>query len=199
MEINSTGVAIIRLDCQGEKQNTLSSDLVDEFGEILQQLETNSDIKSAVLISGKKDSWIAGANIKMIENLTDAAAATEAAGLGQAACDRMAALKKPMVAAIGGSCLGGGLEVALACKFRVATSSPKTVLGVPEVMIGLLPGSGGTQRLPKLVGAASAMTLMLTGQQLKAERAKKMGLVDMLVDPRALERAAVSAAEELAA
>ena len=109
----------------------------------------------------------------MIENLTDATAATEAAGLGQAACDRIAALKKPMVAAIDGSCLGGGLEVALACGFRVATSSPKTVLGVPEVMIGLLPGSGGTQRLPKVVGAASAMTLMLTGQQLKAERAKK--------------------------
>jgi enoyl-CoA hydratase/long-chain 3-hydroxyacyl-CoA dehydrogenase len=175
----------------------------DEFDAILKETETNDKIKASILISGKKDSWIAGANIKMIEKLakSDAQGATDAAGTGQAACDRMAALgkKKPLVAAIDGACLGGGLEVAMACAYRVASSSPKTALGVPEVMIGLLPGSGGTQRLPQIVGAAKSLDLMLTGKQLKAERAKKMGLVDLVVDPAALERTALSAAEQLAA
>ena len=82
-------------------------------------------------------------------------------------------MNKKWIAAIDGACLGGGLEMALSCHHRVATASSKTVLGVPEVMIGLLPGSGGTQRLPKLIGAASALDLMLTGKQLKADRAKK--------------------------
>ena len=158
----------------------------------MKQIEDDAAIKAAVLVSGKKDSWIAGANIKMIEKLTSAEAATEAAHTGQKAFDRIASLqpRKPFVAAIDGACLGGGLEFALACSYRVATSNSKTVLGVPEVMIGLLPGSGGTQRLPKLVGAQAALTLMLQGKQLKADRAKKIGLVDLVVDPAALERVA---------
>jgi len=201
MEVTPSGIAILRLDCQGEKQNTLSDTLVDDFKASLQRFEEDPAIKAAVLISAKKDSWIAGANIKMIEKIaqSDSAAATEAAKMGQDAFDRISNGRKPMVAAIDGACLGGGLELALACSYRVATSSAKTVLGVPEVMIGLLPGSGGTQRLPKLVGAANALDLMLTGKQLKADRAKKLGLVDLVVDPNALERNAVATAEQLAA
>ena len=239
MEVTPSGVAILRLDCQGEKQNTLSEALVvhaarcdddalpaqhfaitpclprvpcacltstlaslcqDDFDACLTRFEEDATIKAAVLISGKKDSWVAGANIKMIEKLTDATAATEAARTGQSAFDRIADFqsKKPMVAAIDGACLGGGLELALACGYRMATSSPKTVLGVPEVMIGLLPGSGGTQRLPRLIGAAAALDLMLTGKQLKADRAKKLGLVDAVVDSHALERSAIATAEQLA-
>lgn len=198
MDVTPNGIAIMRLDCEGEKQNTLSEDLVDEFNSSIERLESDSSIKAAVLISDKKGSWIAGANIKMLEKLTDAEAATGAAKMGQDGFDRIAKLKIPIVAAIDGACLGGGLEAALACSYRIATSSPKTVLGVPEVMIGLLPGSGGTQRLPKLVGTPAALDLMLTGKQLKADRAKKMGLVDLVVDANALERVAVSAAEQLA-
>jgi enoyl-CoA hydratase/long-chain 3-hydroxyacyl-CoA dehydrogenase len=199
-EVTEHGVAIIRIDCEGEKQNSLSMEMIDEFDAGLTRLETDNAIKAAVFISGKKDSWIAGANIKMIEGLTDAKAATDTAGLGQQAMDRIAKLQKskPMVAAIDGACLGGGLEVALSCSYRVATTSPKTVLGLPEVMIGLLPGSGGTQRLPKLVGAAASLDMMLTGKQLKADRAKKMGLIDLVVDPSALERSAISSALQLA-
>ena len=195
------------------------------------RVEEDDAIKGAVLISAKPGSWIAGANIKMLEALESGAAAEEVAGIGQKGMDRIAALqkKKPWVAAIDGAlahlppsalpplrpptrsppppppqlplaplgaCLGGGLEMALACSYRVATASPKTVLGLPEVMLGLLPGSGGTQRLIPLVGAQKGLDLMLTGKQLKADRAKKMGLVDHVVDAHALERSAVATAVE---
>jgi enoyl-CoA hydratase/long-chain 3-hydroxyacyl-CoA dehydrogenase len=112
--------------------------------------------------------------------------------------DRLAKCPRPVVAAINGSCLGGGLEVALACRYRIATSSPKTRLGLPEVQLGLLPGAGGTQRLPKVVGIQQAITLMTTGQQCKPEKAKKLGLVNEVVDPSALQTVAIQAARELA-
>ena len=185
-----------------------------------------------MLISSKPGSFIAGADVKMLEKLSQssAEAMSEMVGAGQQArvptartaphradararrallshrraplqaMDRLEAMgkKKPWVAAIDGPCLGGGLEVALACAHRVASSSSKTVLGVPEVMLGLLPGAGGTQRLPRVVGAATSLDLALTGKQLKAARAKKMGLVDLVVDPAALERTAIATAKEAA-
>lgn len=196
VEVNQQGVAVLRLDCPGEVQNTLSMELIQEFDEVMTRVEEDDAIKGAVLISAKPGSWIAGANIKMLEALESGAAAEEVAGIGQKGMDRIAALqkKKPWVAAIDGACLGGGLEMALACSYRVATASPKTVLGLPEVMLGLLPGSGGTQRLIPLVGAQKGLDLMLTGKQLKADRAKKMGLVDHVVDAHALERSAVATA-----
>lgn len=164
-------------------------------------METDPNIKAAVLISDKKDSWIAGANIKMIESLTTAEAACETAQMGQRVMDRIEAMqsKTPWVAAIDGACLGGGLEVAMSCAHRIVTTSPKTVLGLPEVQLGLLPGSGGTQRLPKLVGMMTALDMMLTGKNIKPPKAKKMGLVDLVVDPAALERNAVLFAEQAAA
>jgi enoyl-CoA hydratase/carnithine racemase len=113
--------------------------------------------------------------------------------------DRLALVKKPVVAAINGACLGGGLEVALACSYRIATSSPKTKLGLPEVMLGLLPGSGGTQRLPRAVGIQEAISLMTQGKSLDAARARKAGLVHEVVDPHALEAVALQAAAELVA
>jgi enoyl-CoA hydratase/long-chain 3-hydroxyacyl-CoA dehydrogenase len=113
--------------------------------------------------------------------------------------DRLAASGRPVVAAINGNCLGGGLETALACTYRIATTSPKTVLGVPEVMLGILPGAGGTQRLPRKVGIQKALDLALTGRMIKADRARKMGLVDQVVDPYALEHSAIQAVKDLAA
>ncbi|XP_049614019.1 hydroxyacyl-CoA dehydrogenase trifunctional multienzyme complex subunit alpha a isoform X2 [Syngnathus scovelli] len=89
----------------------------------------------------------------------------------------------PIVAAINGSCLGGGLEFAISCQYRIATKSRKTILGTPEVMLGLLPGAGGTQRLPQMVGLPGAFDMMLTGRNIRADKAKKMGLVHQLVDP----------------
>ena len=105
---------------------------------------------------------------------------------------------KPIVAAINGQCLGGGLEVALACTYRIASTGPKTTMGLPEVMLGLLPGAGGTQRFPKLVGVQKALGFITTGKNIKPQQAKRMGLVDQLADPNALEVAALQAARGLA-
>lgn len=105
---------------------------------------------------------------------------------------------KPIVAAIHGSCLGGGLETALACRYRIASESPKTVLGLPEVKLGILPGAGGTQRLPALIGVQAALPLMLTGSNVRPAKAKKIKLVDEVADPNALRSAAIQAARELA-
>jgi len=202
VDVNAQGIAMLRLDVPGEKQNTLSDDVVGEFSAAMDQIESDPAIRAAVLISAKPGSFVAGANIKTIEALgaSTKEKVAEAAGAGQAVMDRISGMqgKKPWVAAIDGPCLGGGLELALTCAHRVATTSSKTGLGLPEVMLGLLPGFGGTQRLPKLVGMAAALDMMLTGKTIKAARAKKMGLVDLAVDPYALERTAVAVALEAA-
>lgn len=135
----------------------------------------------------------------MLDAATTEAGMTDMARQGQVLMDRLAGLRKPVVAAINGACLGGGLEVALACSYRIATSSPKTKLGLPEVMLGLLPGSGGTQRLPRAVGIQEAISLMTQGKSLDATRARKAGLVHEVVDPHALEAVALAAALELVA
>lgn len=202
MSVTDSGVAVIKLNCAGEKQNSLSDGMITEFEAIANSIESDVNVKAAVLISAKPGSWIAGANIKMIERLGNSSkeAVADVGEKGQFCMDTLETMqkKKPWVAAIDGACLGGGLEMALACSHRVATTSSKTVLGLPEVMLGLLPGAGGTQRLPRLVGAASALDLMLTGKQLKADKAKKLGLVDAVCDPNALERTAIATALQAA-
>merc|ERR1711871_1587121 len=112
--------------------------------------------------------------------------------------DRIAACPRPIVAAIDGTCMGGGLEVALACHYRIASTNPKTVLSVPEVKLGLLPGAGGTQRLPKLVGIQTALTMATAGGNVRPEKAKRTGLVNQVADPNALLPAALQAARGLA-
>jgi enoyl-CoA hydratase / long-chain 3-hydroxyacyl-CoA dehydrogenase len=156
-------------------------------------------VKGLVLISGKPDNFIAGADISMLDAVDSAAGMTDLARQGQTLMDRLARIPKPVVAAIHGACLGGGLEVALACSYRIATSGAKTKLGLPEVMLGLLPGSGGTQRLPRAVGIQEAISLMTQGKSLSADRAKKAGLIHEVVDPAALETVALQAAKELIA
>ena len=138
-------------------------------------------MKAVVFASGKKGSFIAGADINMLETANSRAEAAAMARNGQAAMDRLASFPKPVVAAIDGPALGGGLELALACHGRVATDNPKTKLGLPESQLGLLPGAGGTQRLPQLIGLQDALDLMLTGKQVDARKAKKLGLVDEVV------------------
>jgi enoyl-CoA hydratase/long-chain 3-hydroxyacyl-CoA dehydrogenase len=117
---------------------------------------------------------------------------------GQTFMKRIEDSKKPFVAAIDGSCMGGGLEVALACHYRIASQSKKTQLSLPEVMLGLLPGAGGTQRLPKLIGLQASLDMMLTGKNIRPDKARKLGLVDQVADAFALEKAAIAAAEQLA-
>lgn len=192
------GIAIVTFDMPDSPVNTLNSRLTDEFSALFDRLDNDDGIVAAVLLSGKPDVWIAGADITELAVLTSAAQAEALSRAGQRMLDRLAALRLPVVAAIHGACLGGGLEVALACHWRVLTDHPKSMCALPEVQLGLLPGAGGTQRLPRLVGLQAALDLILTGRTVRANQARKIGLVDDVVHPAILRAVAVQRANELA-
>ncbi|XP_007422413.1 trifunctional enzyme subunit alpha, mitochondrial [Python bivittatus] len=176
-------VAVVRFNSPNSKVNTLSKPMQAEFIDIINEIWSNGAIKSVVLISGKPGCFVAGADINMIEACESSHEITQLSQEGQKIMQILEKSPKPIVAAISGSCLGGGLEIAIACHYRIATKDKKTVLGTPEMLLGLLPGAGGTQRLPKMVGIPAAFDMMLTGRNIRADKAKKMGLVDQLVDP----------------
>ncbi|KZN61483.1 fatty acid oxidation complex subunit alpha FadJ [Pseudoalteromonas luteoviolacea] len=194
-ELNSHKVALVTIDVPGEKMNTLRDSFADELLEILEQ-GRNDDVTGMVFISGKSDNFIAGADIKMLDNANTREDALRLSEMCQQAFFKMKALPYPTVAAIHGAALGGGLEFALACDYRVCTSDDKTKLGLPEVQLGLLPGGGGTQRLPKLVGIQKALEWMLTGKQVRAKQASKTGLVDDCVPQSILMDVAVKLARK---
>lgn len=177
------GVYVITLDSPNVKVNSLGTEVSAEFQNVINEIERNPAITSAVLISAKPGVFVAGADIGMLEKCKTAAEAEGISHGAQIMFDRMEKSRKPIVAAINGVCLGGGLELAMACHYRIATKDKKTSLGLPEVMLGLLPGGGGTQRLPKLTSILTALDLELTGKNVKADKAKKLGLVDLLVTP----------------
>ncbi len=186
IEKRDDGVAIVWMDLPGETMNTLKSDFVDTFDEVFTELESDSGVKAVVFASGKKDSFIAGADVSMLEQVNSAAEGEAVSKAGHGAMNRIENFGKPVVAAIHGVALGGGLEVALACHARVASGSRKTKLGLPEAQLGLLPGAGGTQRLPRVIGVQPALDMMLTGKQVPAKKALKLGLVDEVVPPSIL-------------
>ncbi|WP_141322910.1 fatty acid oxidation complex subunit alpha FadJ [Myxococcus sp. AB025B] len=193
------GVAVVTFDLPDSAVNTLSPEVGAAFSRLLEEAEREADVKALVFISGKKDSFVAGAKIDYLQTLKTAEEATAMSQQGQAGFDRLEAFPKPVVAAIHGACLGGGLEWALACHYRIATDSPKTTLGLPEVQLGLIPGAGGTQRLPALIGAQAALDLILTGKNVKPAKARKLGIVDEVVPVPILRAIAVRRARELAA
>lgn len=199
IEQRDDGVAVVRMDVPGEAHNVLKAEFAGEFEALFERLRTDTAIKAVVFASGKPGSFLAGADIKLFDNVATSEEVVALAEQCQGAFHQIADLKVPVVAAIDGACLGGGLELALACDARIAADTPKTLLGLPEVMLGLLPAGGGTQRLPALIGIAAALDLMLTGRQLRASRAKKAGILDKVVAPEALIDAAVAHALELAA
>ncbi|XP_062891995.1 trifunctional enzyme subunit alpha, mitochondrial-like [Mobula hypostoma] len=176
-------VAVVRFNTPNSKVNTLSQKLQSEFTDVMNEVWANDAVRSIVLISSKPGCFIAGADINMIEECKTAEEVVRLSQEGQKIFSKIEGSTKPVVAAINGSCLGGGLEVAIACQYRIATKDRKTVLGTPEVMLGLLPGAGGTQRLPKMIGLPNALDMMLTGKNIRADKAKKMGIVDHLVSP----------------
>ncbi|KAA0159150.1 hypothetical protein FNF31_05005 [Cafeteria roenbergensis] len=198
IEMTEDGIAIITMNDLSERMNVLNKGMMEAFEGVLNKLESDSSIRAAVLMSGKDDSWVAGADIRMLDACKSAEELATLARTGQKMMDRLAGLKKPVVAAINGFCLGGGAELAMACHYRIVSTGSKTKIGLPEVQLGLLPGSGGTQRLPKLVGIQNAVTMMTTGQQLDAKRAKRNGFADSVADPFALRDAALQAARGLA-
>uniref|UniRef100_A0A3Q1GJG0 enoyl-CoA hydratase n=1 Tax=Acanthochromis polyacanthus TaxID=80966 RepID=A0A3Q1GJG0_9TELE len=174
-------VAVIRLNDPTAKSNTDRYDMINQ--DVMGEIWSNGGVKSAVFISKNPGCFIAGADIKMIQACKSSEEVTCLSREGQKMLEKIEKSPIPVVAAIHGSCLGGGLELAIACQYRISTKSNKTVLGTPEVMLGLLPGAGGTQRLPKMVCLTGAFDMMLTGKNIRAEKAKKMGLVHQLVDP----------------
>ena len=181
VDVRADGVAIVGLDVPGAAQNTLIEGLREAFEETFARLAADDAVRAIVVASRKRGSFIAGADIRMLEALTSAAEAGRSSRLGQAAFDAIEQSKKVIVAAIDGACLGGGLELALACHARVASTDRKTKLGLPEVQLGLLPGAGGTQRIVERVGLEAGLDLLLTGKQLDGKKAKKLGLVDEVV------------------
>ena len=189
-------VAVITIDVPGETMNTLKGEFADDIREVLREVKSESHVEGIVFISGKKGSFIAGADISMLAACKTSQEAEELALRGHEVFAELEALSIPVVAAIHGACLGGGLEFAMACHARVCTLDDKTRLGLPEVQLGLLPGGGGTQRLPRLVGVAKSLDMMLTGKQLRAKQAKKLGLVDEAVPATVLLKAAIKLAKQ---
>ncbi|XP_052747083.1 trifunctional enzyme subunit alpha, mitochondrial [Bicyclus anynana] len=177
------GVYVITLDSPNVKVNSLNEGVMNEVSSIVNEIDSNPAIEAAVIISGKPGCFIAGADITMIESCKTKEEVAKLSRNGHEIFKRIENSRKPFVAAIQGSCLGGGLETALACKYRIAVKDAKTGFGLPEVMLGLLPGGGGTQRLPALTSIPTTLDLALTGKTVKADKAKKLGIVDLLVSP----------------
>ncbi|AIA25292.1 fatty acid oxidation complex subunit alpha FadJ [Kosakonia sacchari] len=191
LNVRPDNVAVVAIDVPNEKMNTLKAEFATDVRAILKQIRDNKALRGVVFISAKPDNFIAGADINMIARCQTAKEAEDLARQGQQLMAEIHALPIPVVAAINGPCLGGGLELALACHRRICTNDAKTVLGLPEVQLGLLPGSGGTQRLPRLIGVSTALEMILTGKQLRPRQALKVGLVDDVVPPSILLDAAV--------
>jgi 3-hydroxyacyl-CoA dehydrogenase / enoyl-CoA hydratase / 3-hydroxybutyryl-CoA epimerase len=184
-------IATLTLDVPEQSANVLSQEVVGELGHVLTELESRP-LKGLVIRSGKTSGFIAGADVREFQKISDPARAAELARGGQHVLNHIANLPFPTVAAIHGFCLGGGLELALACTYRVARDDPSTRLGLPEVRLGIHPGFAGTVRLPPLVGDFAALDLMLTGRTVRGKQAKRMGLVDDVVPERHLLNAAVA-------
>ena len=193
------GTAVVTFDMADEPVNKLSASVSAQFGALLDRLGDDGAVRSLVLISGKPDMFIAGADIEEFTELATQAEAEALSREGQEMVNRVDHFPKPFLVAIHGVCLGGGLELALACDYRIATDHPKTQLGLPEVQLGLLPGAGGCQRLPRLIGARAALAMILPGKNETASKAHRIGLVDELVHPSILKKVAVAAAERAVA
>jgi 3-hydroxyacyl-CoA dehydrogenase/enoyl-CoA hydratase/3-hydroxybutyryl-CoA epimerase len=174
-------LALLAIDVPGESMNTMGANFPDELHRVLDEVEKRRHVRGMVVFSRKLDSFVAGANIDMLAELGSAQSATFLSRTAQDALNRLERVAFPVVAAIHGACLGGGLEFALACRGRVASDDGRTVMGLPEVQLGLIPGAGGTQRLPRLVGIQTALDMILTGKRVRAVKAKKLGLVDEVV------------------
>lgn len=180
------GILRVTIDRKDRPVNALSRSIMEELRELIRTIKGDSSIRGVLFQSGKPGVFIAGADITEFEDLTDRAAAEEVSQFGQSVFQELEDLKVPTVALISGACLGGGLEFALACRYRVASTHEKTKIGLPEVQLGLLPGWGGTVRLPRQIGLINALPLILSGRQLSGYSARSKGVVHEVVPPEAL-------------
>ncbi|MBZ5535294.1 MAG: fatty acid oxidation complex subunit alpha FadJ [Acidobacteriia bacterium] len=197
LSVDENQIALLHLDLEGEKVNKLTAAVVQEAEEIFDDLRHRSDLRAIVLISDKENTFIAGADIQEFLKFESASQAAEASRSGQRLLQKIADMKIPVVAAIQGACLGGGMEVALACHYRICADDRKTQLGQPEVKLGLLPGAGGTQRLPPLVGLQNAIEIATSGRNYRPQQALRTGIVDEVVPRPLLLHVALTRAGEL--
>ncbi|TFG89724.1 MAG: fatty acid oxidation complex subunit alpha FadJ, partial [Gemmatimonadales bacterium] len=189
--------AVLTLDLPGEPVNKLNAQVKTEFEAALTDLRDDPAVRALVIISGKPDTFIAGADIEEFTRLSTQEEFTRLSREGQEMLQRLDDFPKPVVCAIHGACLGGGFELALACDWRIATDHPKTQLGLPEVQLGLLPGAGGCQRLPRLIGLSAALSIIMPGKTEAGSKAFRLGMVDELVPKSILLDAALKAADRL--
>ena len=184
-QLRDDGVLVLSFDRAGETVNTFAQDVLIELDGLLERLAIDPP-KGMVLASAKPSGFIAGADIKEFQTFDRKGTVGDAIRRGQQVFQRLAELPFPTVAAIHGFCMGGGTEIALACRYRVASRDASTRIGLPEVKLGIYPGWGGSVRLPRLVGAPAAFDMMLTGRTLSASAARGIGLVDKLAEPALL-------------
>jgi enoyl-CoA hydratase len=174
--------------------NALSREVFQEMDQAFAEMDRDQGIK-AIVFSGEGRAFIAGADIRMLQALTNAAEARELVAIFHKTLNKVEELRKPVIAAVHGYCLGGGLEVALACHMRVA--GEKAQFGVPEIKLGVFPGAGGTQRLPRVVGKAKALEMILTGEFISAQEAMALNLVNQVVPQEKVQEAARALAEKI--
>ncbi|MAY26255.1 MAG: 3-hydroxyacyl-CoA dehydrogenase [Polycyclovorans sp.] len=178
---DANGVVTLTLDMPGRSMNVLNEELLTPFQDALGKIEGDASVTGVIVTSGKKE-FLAGADIDKVYKMTDPAEAFEMAEQFKALMRRLEKCGRPVVAALNGTALGGGLELALACHYRIALNNPKAKFGLPEVKLGLLPGGGGTQRLPRLIGIQPSLPLILEGKELTAEKAKQQGIIHEVVE-----------------
>jgi 3-hydroxyacyl-CoA dehydrogenase/enoyl-CoA hydratase/3-hydroxybutyryl-CoA epimerase len=196
--VRPDGVAVVTYDVPGEPVNTLKASFAAEFERVFAQIASDPAIKAAIIVSGKPEGFIAGADIEMLKAVGTATEAAEMCRTGHRAILKVVDSPKPIVAAIHGAALGGGFEVALACHGRVLSDDKKTVLGLPEVQLGLLPGMNGLERLAALAGLQVALDYGLTGKNMRAAKAKSLGIADEVVHVSILRDVAAALALKLA-
>lgn len=184
LEVDEDGIAVLEFDQPDAETNRFTPELLERFRSVVAEVRRRADdgeIKGLVVASGKRDTFVVGVDVAVIANVRSAAAGTTGARQGQLAFEALADLPVPTVAAINGTCLGGGTEMVLACDWRLAADTPEVEIGLPEVNLGIFPGFGGSQRLPRLISLERALPMILQGSSQTGERARRIGLVDAVV------------------
>jgi len=199
LEIDAKNIAWIVFDDPNAKVNVLNFAVMEKLANVIEQVAANAAVRAVVVI-GKPDGFLAGADIKALQAISTIAEGRELAARGQEIFNALEKIgeKIPVVCAITGFALGGGCEVALACSYRIASDNPKTLIGLPEVKLGIFPGWGGTQRLPRLIGLKAALDIILAGKTLKSKQAREVGLVDEIVPDALLRQRAEEVADNYA-
>lgn len=196
VEQDVRGVVTVTIDAAGRRVNVLDDALLRELESLVGDLESDVTARLVVFRSGKETGFLAGADLRRIQAITAAGEADAVLKRGQDLLRRVGNLSAPTIAVIHGPCLGGGLEFALACDHRIARDDPATCLGLPETQLGLIPGWGGTCRLPRIVGLAEAVRLILDGTRVSAAEALRIGLIDSALDPESFDDGVATSIEQ---